>query len=162
MPHRPQKSNVAIYLLLIGSLGLIAAGLSLPAISVSSFWLYREEYSILDGISSFFERGQTLLGVLILTVSVIFPIAKILLGIGLLALSARSARPAGAGTRTTLNAILWLSKWSMTDVFAFALIILLINGQLLASADLHDGLALFAAGVLLSAFAVGRVRARIV
>lgn len=155
-PDRARRGRRRLMLLLLLSLGMVVAGLLLPAVTVSSFWFFEQDLSIWEGIQSFFDEGQTALGLLVLTVSVVFPVTKILLGLLLL------SRDTHLGRRTdgVLALLVWLSKWSMTDVFVFALIVLVLNGQLLTSADIHGGVAVFAAGVLLSAFAVSQVRKR--
>lgn len=159
-PSGPTKSKArrhALFTLLLASLIMILAGLYLPAVTISSLWFYEQDLSIIDAIHEFFDDGQTALGLLVLAVSVIFPIGKILLGILLLIRD----RPARANTGWALGLLVWLSKWSLTDVFVFAMIVLVLNGQLLTSADIHGGVALFAGGVLLSAFAVAQVRNRL-
>ncbi|WOF73342.1 paraquat-inducible protein A [Parvibaculaceae bacterium PLY_AMNH_Bact1] len=154
---QPIKGRRWLMVLLLASLAMVIVGLQVPAVTVHSFWLYENDLSILDGIRSFFDEGQTALGLLVLAVSVVFPVGKILLGMLLIA---RGRRRAG-GTGALLGMLVWLSRWSMTDVFVFALIVLVLNGQLLTSADVHGGVALFAGGVLLSAFAVSQVRRRL-
>ena len=148
------KGRRVLMTLLFISLAMLITGLQLPAVTISSFWLYEQDLSIIDGIRSFFDEGQTALGILVLAVSVVFPISKILLGLFRLARDKPHNRPTGL----VLVLLVWLSKWSMTDVFVFALIVLVLNGQLLTSADIHGGVALFGGGVLLSAFAVSQVR----
>ncbi|MEQ9520065.1 MAG: paraquat-inducible protein A [Parvibaculum sp.] len=155
--QKPRKGRNLLLLLLLSSLVMILVGLNLPAVTISSFWLYEQDLSIIDGINAFFDDGQNALGLLVLAVSVIFPIGKILLGI-LLLLRDRPTRPSAGWA---LDVLVWLSKWSLTDVFVFALIVLVLNGQLLTSADIHGGVALFAGGVLLSAFAVAQIRNRL-
>jgi paraquat-inducible protein A len=137
----------ALEFLLVISLMLLGAGLVLPAITVNSVWVFNREYSIFGGIQSFFEQGQTLLGLLVLFFSVILPIGKILLGFWMLA----QWNATGYAARRTLKLLLFISKWAMADVFVLALVILVINGQLLTSADLKAGIGLFTAGVILSA-----------
>ncbi|MEQ9144341.1 MAG: paraquat-inducible protein A [Parvibaculaceae bacterium] len=155
---RTIKGRRWLTVLLLISLGMVLIGLQLPAVTISSFWLYKTDVSIMDGIRSFFAEGQTALGLLVLAVSVVFPVGKILLGLLLLA----RGRPRLGGPSALLAVLVWLSKWSMTDVFVFALIVLVLNGQLLTSADIHGGVALFAGGVLLSAFGISQVRRRLV
>ena len=153
----PIKGRRWLMTVLLVSLAMVIAGLQVPAVTISSFWFYENDLSILDGIRSFFAEGQTALGLLVLAVSVIFPVGKILLGVVLLARGRRGAKRTGP----LLGLLAWLSRWSMTDVFVFALIVLVLNGQLLTSADVHGGVALFAGGVLLSAFAIAEVRRRL-
>ncbi len=157
MKKRSRAGRNVLLLLLLSSLFMVLVGLNLPAVTINSFWLYEQDLSIIDGIRAFFEDGQNALGALVLAVSVIFPIGKILLGMLLLIRD----QPTHARTGWALDILVWLSKWSLTDVFVFALIVLVLNGQLLTSADIHGGVALFAGGVLLSAFAVAQVRNRL-
>ena len=108
----------------------------------------------MSGISSLFQAGHPALGSLILTVSVIFPLGKIILGfIGLIICESRPLLM--SRVMKTLGA---LSKWSMLDVFAIALAVVVINGRLLSTADLQIGIGLFASGVLLSTFAFSRLQ----
>lgn len=153
----PIKGRRWLMIVLLTSLAMVIVGLQVPAVTVSSFWFYENDLSILDGIQSFFDEGQTALGLLVLGVSVVFPVGKILLGLLLIA----RGRKRSNGTGALLGLLVWLSRWSMTDVFVFALIVLVLNGQLLTTADVHGGVALFAGGVLLSAFAVSQVRRRL-
>ncbi|MFT6491109.1 MAG: paraquat-inducible protein A [Parvibaculaceae bacterium] len=142
---------------LCASLVLVALGLTQPALTVSAFWVYDTQISIFQGIQSFFNQGQVALGLLVLAVSVVFPILKILISLAALLV----AQPGKVGTERLLTGLIWLGKWSMTDVFVFALMVLVLNGQIISSADIHQGVALFAAGVLLSALGTSMVRRRL-
>ncbi len=154
-PARLSKAGSLGYgALLVLSAGMIAFGLNTPAITVRSLYVFTTDYSILGGIRSLFQGGQVLLGILVLVVSVIFPLTKIALG--LIALSTRTIWP--HGTRLLILALSRLSKWSMLDVFAVALAVIVLNGKLFTNADLRTGLWLFAGGVLLSTFALHRLR----
>ena len=153
----PIKGRRWLMSVLLLSLAKDINGLQVPAVTVSTFWFYENDISHLDGIRSFFAEGQTALGLLVLAVSVIFPIGKILLGLLLIARGRRRANRTGP----LLGLLVWLSRWSMTDVFVFALIVLVLNGQLRTRADVHGGVALLAGGVLLSAFAIAEVRRRL-
>lgn len=151
---RPSPIMAAfISVLLIISFGMISIGLYAPAITVNSFYFFTTEYSIMTGIDSLFETGHPVIGSLILTVSVFFPLGKIILGF--IGLAIYETRPRmTARLMSTLSA---LSKWSMLDVFAIALAVVVINGKLLSTADLQVGIGLFASGVLLSTFAFTRL-----
>lgn len=143
--------------LLWAALGLILGGVTLPAFSVSSFWVFERSYSILGGIVSMAESGQTALAVFVFTVSVLFPVGKIVLGLA----AVRQMRAPGARLPRTLPRTLrWLaalSRWSMADVLVLALLVILLNGQLLTTADVHSGIALFALGVIASALGLGLI-----
>ena len=145
--------GAVISVLLMLSFGMICVGLYAPAITVSSFYFFTTEYSIMTGINSLFETGHPVIGYLILTVSVFFPLGKIILG--LIGLAVYETSP--SLTRRMVSALSALSKWSMLDVFAIALTVVVINGRLLSTADLQVGIVLFASGVLLSSFAFSRL-----
>lgn len=139
--------NRMAYGLLWAALVLMIGGVTLPAISVSSFWVFSETYSILGGIVAMAERGDVLLAGFVFTVSVVFPIGKIVLG--LVALK-RMHRP-NAKLARVLGRLSALSRWSMADVLVLALLVIILNGQVLTTADVHSGIALFALGVIASA-----------
>ena len=132
-------------LIFLGSAFCLWFGLTEPALSVTSFYLFGERYSILQGIEAFREDGQVWLAVFLLTVSVVFPAAKIL--VSLLVLITGCAGPLARASTAFLS---WIGKWSMADVFVLAVTVMLIDGRLLSMADLHVGAGLFAAAVLLS------------
>lgn len=154
---RPMRGRKLPAFVLCASLVLVALGLTQPALTVSAFWVYDTQISIFQGIQSFFNQGQVALGLLVLVVSVVFPILKILISLAALLV----AQPGKVGTERLLTGLIWLGKWSMTDVFVFALMVLVLNGQIISSADIHQGVALFAAGVLLSAVGTSMVRRRL-
>ena len=81
----PTKTNpfltFLIGALLVFSLGLIFIGLSVPALKVTMWFVLTREYSLFGGIMSLFENGQTLLGIIVFTFTVVFPIGKIILGL---------------------------------------------------------------------------------
>ena len=152
----PSARNRLAYVLLWAALGLMVGGVTLPAISVSSFWIYEETYSILGGIMAMAERGDILLAAFVFVVSVIFPVGKIVLG--LVALK-RMGRP-DAKLARLLGRLSALSRWSMADVLVLALLVIILNGQVLTTADVHSGVALFALGVTASALGLAIVERR--
>ena len=50
-----------------------------------------------------------------------------------------------------------VSKWSMLDVFIIALAVLVVEGNLLAAADIRFGFVLFTLSVLMSTYAIQRL-----
>ena len=64
-----------------------------------------------------------------------------------------------AAARRLLAWLSVVSKWSMLDVFIIAVTVLVVDGQLLTSADIHAGIIFFAAAVLLSTFSVRQLSA---
>lgn len=149
VPKSVAFSGFVLGLLLLMALILIVVGLTAPALKITSMYVFTREYSILGGILSLFEDGQTLLGVILLLFSVVFPLAKNLLALFCVLILERRPRQ----VRRIVSVIGQLSKWSMVDVFAIALVVLVMNGQLLSSANIDAGVGMFAAGVLLSTLA---------
>lgn len=137
--------------------GLTVAGLMLPALQVDRLWVFTRDISILSGIEGLAGEGQTALAALILALSVIVPLAKIAAGLSI-ALFFPGLGPA-SGALVRLFA--FLGKWSLADVFVLAIIVMIVDGQLLTSANLGLGIYLFAAGVLIAAAATYRLEASI-
>jgi paraquat-inducible protein A len=136
--------------ILLFSLLLILVGLTAPALKVESFYFFTEQYSIWSGIMSLFEQDQLFIGMIILVFSVVFPISKIVLGLA--AYNLYEKQP--ARTAHLIKTIGALSKWSMVDVFAIALVVVVINGRVLSKASIDAGIGMFALGVLLSSLAI--------
>ena len=61
-----------------------------------------------------------------------------------------SPSPAAGDAARLTGALAGLSKWSMLDVFVIARVVLVVDGQLLSSADGHVGVIAFAASVVAS------------
>lgn len=151
----PRRARVA-HGLLWAALGLTVAGVTMPAITVSSFWVYERTYSILGGILAMAERGEAALAAFVFAVSVAFPVGKIVAGLAVL----HRLRQPAPRTARLLAILSQLSRWSMADVLVLALLVVVINGQLLTAADLHSGVALFAGGVVASALGLALVERR--
>lgn len=142
--------------ILILSLVLLALGLSLPALSVGNF-LVRKDYSLLQAVWAFWARGNYMLFVVVGAFSVLIPTLKTLL-------CAYVWFAVPSRHRHAVHLVQWLaalSKWSMLDVFIIALTVLVLEGSLISSADVHVGLIAFAAAVLLSTIGLKRMAALI-
>jgi len=141
---------VGVWLVLAG--GLLAAGLFLPAVSVQRFFLTKE-YSLAEGVFGFLSSGDWFLFLITFVFSILFPVGKIAVCLALW-FFVRRDHPLTARLSGWLAA---LSKWSMLDVFIIALVVLLLNGRLLSSAEVHSGVIAFTAAVLLSTYAARRI-----
>ena len=125
----------------------------MPAISVTSFVVFGETYSILGGVLAFWTDGRYGLFLLVFLFSVVLPLGKVLVGIWAWLAAAPGGSPAGR----LLRAAAWVSRWSMLDVFIVALLVVALEGSLLSTADIHAGLVLFAVGVVVSTVATHRL-----
>lgn len=152
-PHaRPAAAVLAGPLLLL-ALGLLGAGLFLPALAVRRFFV-TDSFSIVDGVLAFAGRGDWFLFAVVGLFSVVVPLLKIALS--LWAWHELPRRPPLA--RRLVGWLSALAKWSMLDVFVIAITVLVIDGSLVDSADVGPGVVLFAAAVLTSAVALGLLR----
>jgi len=140
-------------LVLLAALVLLAFGLFLPAIEITSLFFLGREFSLFDGVFSFFAAGDYFLFVVTLVFTILFPTFKILAGLVLWHAADVSNRFAG----TLLDALAAASKWSMLDVFIIALVVLAADGRLFSGADIRVGVVIFSISVVISTWAVRRL-----
>jgi paraquat-inducible protein A len=154
-PERPDSRgrDPVTGALLLAAAPLLAAGLTMPAVSIRRLAFFEDTYSLLEGILAFWSRGDALLFLLLLAFSVVFPALKIVASV--LAWFLADSRPAMLARLIALLAA--LSRWSMLDVFIVAITVLVADGRLLASADVHAGILLFAGAAIASTAATHRL-----
>lgn len=140
-------------LVLVAALALLAFGLFLPAIEISSFFFLSREFSLFEGVFSFLEAGDYFLFAVTFAFSILFPAFKIVTGLVLW----HAADVTGPSAHALLNGLAAASKWSMLDVFIIALVVLVADGRLLSGADIRIGVIVFSASVLVSTWAVRRL-----
>jgi len=144
--------NRLVGLWLFLSLGLLLAGLFLPAITVRAL-IFSRELSLFESVIGFLDSGEYFLFAITFPFTILFPLAKILTGLALWYV----VETRGYLAVRLLAWLAGISKWSMLDVFVIALMVLVADGRLLTSADIHAGVVVFAAAVLLSTFAIRRL-----
>jgi paraquat-inducible protein A len=140
--------------LLLAALALFAAGLTMPAFSITSLAWFTSTFSLLDGVFAFYRAQNYVLFAVVFVFSLVLPASKILVGLWAWAAGLRG-HPALGGVLGWLAAV---SKWSMLDVFIVALMVLALEGSLLTFSDIHAGIVLFAASVVLSTLAMMRLQ----
>jgi paraquat-inducible protein A len=132
--------------LLIGvSCLLLAAGLLLPLMHVQKMVLWKNEYSVTTGVISLWEQGERLLAAVVFFFSVIFPIVK-LVSLAIIWLWPLSDQY----RQSVLHWLGILGKWSMLDVFAVAILIVLVKLGPLARIEPQAGVYAFALAIILS------------
>ncbi len=139
---------------LILSAVLLAGGLFLPALTLSRFF-FSEQHSLAGAVFAFAAAGNWFLFTVTFLLTILFPLGKVGACAALWLLAPRG----GATARRLAAWLAALSRWSMADVFIIALVVLAVDGSLFTTADLHIGVLLFTAGVLLSTWAARRVQA---
>jgi paraquat-inducible protein A len=142
---------VGVWLVLAAA--LLAAGLFLPAVTVRKLFVLSREYSLSEAVFAFLDAGEVFLFAVTFAFTIAFPVAKVAVCLALWFV----VRGGSASAARLVRILAGLSKWSMLDVFIIALVVLVVDGQLLSSADVHAGVIAFTAAVVLSTYAVRRI-----
>ncbi|MES9993341.1 MAG: paraquat-inducible protein A [Candidatus Thiodiazotropha sp.] len=150
----PQSIRWLRLLLLLAS-GLLLAGLYLPMLTLTKFLFIANSFSVISGIMALLQRDHWFLFILVGMFSVVLPIVKIVLLFLLLQLRELDS--------TRYNRLLTLmhdyGRWGMLDVMVVAVMVVAVKLDVIAEIEIHVGLYLFAAAVLLIMFITHRVAA---
>lgn len=149
----PPRRDLIAGILLLLALPMLVGGLLMPAISVTKLMLFADTYSIFEAVFTFWTAGQYGLFALVFFFSLVFPVAKILTALW----AWFFATDDNDVTRRILGVFAAVSRWSMLDVFIVAITVLVIEGSLLTTADIHFGIILFALSVIFSTIALHRI-----
>lgn len=142
-------SNRLAAVLAVLALLCLGVGLSTPFMTMDKLGT-RNTFSLVGGVIELFERGNVVIGAVLLVFSVIFPIVKLL---ALLAATSSHA-PLTTQWRKVLHKAADLTgKYSMLDVMVIAVIIVLVKFKDLAHVEAHGGVVWFCAAVVLSLLA---------
>ena len=136
---------------LITALLLFPLGLLLPIVKTKMFVVFADYYSILGVGFGFLEKGDLLLGLIVLVFSVVFPTWK------LWTLYKMCFYPKETIHDMNLRRLEMLGKWSMLDVFVVALVVFTLKGGAGFSALLMPGAYFFGASILLTMIASDRI-----
>jgi paraquat-inducible protein A len=149
----PEQSAVWLRGLLALSTCLLLAGLYLPMLTLTKFMFIANSFSVVSGIVELFKRGHWFLFILVGLFSVVLPILKILLLFVLLQLRE-------VNSRRYIKALKMMhdyGRWGMLDVMVVAVMIVTVKLDVIAEIQLHIGLYLFAAAVLLIMYITHRI-----
>lgn len=149
----PQKNANRLRLLLVTATLLFVAGLFLPMITLSRFILIKNSFSVFSGVVELLRNGQILLFLIVTGFSVVLPLMKI-------AVLYRLLSPQTMG-RTQMHRYLHLmheyGRWAMLDVLVVAVLIVTVKLGAIASIEVHPGLYVFGASVLLIMYITHRI-----
>ncbi|MEM9604442.1 MAG: paraquat-inducible protein A [Pseudomonadota bacterium] len=132
---------------------LLALGVFSPLLTVKKMLLWKNTLSVAGTLEALHGEGQYMLLAVIAVFSLVLPLVK--LGV-LYRVVFWPPRTAGA-TRTWLTAIHDFGRWAMLDVLVVAVLLVALKLGALASVQLHNGLYLFTAAVVLIAAITHRV-----
>ncbi|MCU7932422.1 MAG: paraquat-inducible protein A [Candidatus Thiodiazotropha sp. (ex Codakia rugifera)] len=140
------------WLLLLTSC-LLMAGLYMPMVTLTKFLFIANSFSVLSGVQELFNREQWFLFLIVGIFSVILPVLKIVLLY--LLLHYREIRTAQFGH--LLKMMHDYGRWAMLDVMVVAVMIVTVKLGVIAEIEIHTGLYLFGAAVLLIMYITHRV-----
>lgn len=143
-----RASNSRTAAIAAAALILYPLAVSLPLISIEQFG-HQSEASILQGVTALLGRGHLLVGLVVLSCSVILPILKL---VALLVISAgetlRSHHRA-----LTYRLVEWTGRWGMLDVLLVAILVAVLKLGDFVEVTVGPGLLAFASCVFLSLLA---------
>ena len=150
IPRRAARRLTA--LLLVTTL-LLLTGLFLPMLTLTKFLFIANSFSIVSGLVELFQRGQWVIFTAIGLFSVVLPLLKI----GLLFLLLRHREIRSPRYARLLRMMHDYGRWAMLDVMVVAVMIVTVKLGVVAEVEIHPGLYLFGAAVLLIMFITHRV-----
>lgn len=127
-----------------------------PIMSVKTWIFFYEEVTIMEAATRLYRDGFLFLALLVFVFAVVFPALKLLVLGRAWYLAAGSL--GGANIDGVLKVFDHMGKWSMLDVFIVAVIVVSTQSSMVADAQLHPGLYLFAASILISMSAMFDLR----
>ena len=124
---------------------LLRAGLLLPLIHVQKMVFWKNNYSVVTGITSLWHQNQWLLAAVVFFFSLVFPVLKlaVLAGIWFVPLTEQQRQ-------RLLQWLGVLGKWSMLDVFAVAILIVLVKLGPVVKIEPQPGVYAFTLAIIFS------------
>jgi len=142
------KQRTILNLLVVAALVFFVVGVTAPIMTISKMLVFDNTFSIAGGVRTLFGAGEWLLAIIIGAFSLLLPLVKIALIVCVTNLP-RSA----SGDRWT-EALEYIGKWSMLDVFVVAVLLASIKLGTIVTVEIHYGLHAFAVSVLCSMVAL--------
>ena len=149
----PQETARRLWWLLLLATVLLAVGINFPMLTISQFIVMKTSFSVVSGIYQLLRNGQILLFLLVALFSLVLPVLKIVVLFRILSVK--------HGNPVVISRYLHLmheyGRWSMLDVLVVAVLIVAVKLGTIASIEIHFGLYVFAAAVLLIMYVTNRV-----
>ncbi len=140
------RQGIIINLLLLLALATLIIGVTAPLLTLEKMYFFENTISLFSTITSLFAQKEWFLFIVIALFSLCVPVIKI----ASLVLILNLEYDKGSFLDKTLHVIELIGKWSMLDVFVVALLLVSVKLGVLAKVDVHYGLTVFAASVLLT------------
>ena len=127
------------------AIGLFIGGICMPMMTLSTFVLFENSISLLSGLYALGKDQQYLLLILISAVSLVLPALKFHVLYRIL-FHSESQTPQQARLFKLMHDY---GRWGMLDVMVVALLVVTVKLGAIASVEIHTGLYVFSAAVLL-------------
>jgi len=124
---------------------LFLLGISMPMLTITQLLVFDNTVSVISGVGELFKTGHFILFMLIAIFSLALPILKI--GVIYYALSVIQQSP--KKFEKYLHLIHRYGRWAMLDVMVVALLIVTVKLGAIARIEVHEGLYVFGASVIL-------------
>jgi len=144
-------------LMLLASLVALGFGLVLPALTIEQFWIFESSKSIGGAVLTLFAKGNILLGLVVATFSIVFPLAKLFLTLRIW----MAPDITDPGVQQAIRWTVALGKWSMLDVFMAAIVVATLTLGMIASVTTDIGLYIFGGAIVLAMLASHRLEGRL-
>ena len=149
----PGRETKLLLGLLVLATGLLAAGLSLPMMTITKLIMFSNSFSVVSAVFELAQKGHLLLFIIVATFSIVMPILKIVILFKLVLNRENNSK--------LINKLLHLmheyGRWAMLDVMVVALLIVMVKLGAIASIEVHSGLYIFGISVLLIMYITRRI-----
>lgn len=147
-----KKAKLLLWVLLLAT-ALFLVGMFLPMITLTKLLLFKNSFSVISGVVELLRNGQYPLFIVVVGFSVVLPLMKI--GVLFLLLSHRCSET--PKIERYLDLMHEYGRWAMLDVMVVAVLIVTVKLGAIASIEVHAGLYVFGAAVLLIMYITNRV-----
>lgn len=142
--RHPGTSLVIMALLTVSTI-LLLVGIFAPMMTLTKFVWVENSFSLFAGTLQLFVDGQYFLFIILLSFSILLPVAKLLLLFRFWYADSGSYEQ----LQHFMNWITHYGKWSMLDVFVVALLLVIVKLGALATVQVHYGIYMYASAGLL-------------
>lgn len=141
----PKQAIMINLLILVALIGLVI-GVTAPLLTLEKLYFFENTVSLFSTITGLFAQKEWFLFFIIAIFSLCIPVIKIASLLLILNIEYKK----GSFLDKALHIIETFGKWSMLDVFVVALLLVSVKLGVLAKVEVHYGLYVFAASVLLT------------
>lgn len=145
--NQPRISKIhywTVNLLLLITAASLGFGLVMPLITFKQLIFFTNTFSVFSGIQALYSEKHYLLFIIIFLFSIVIPILKLIM------LMVNWNFPVSNNNfrAKLLSFSTQIARWSMLDVFAVAVFVVMMKIDLIAKVETHQGLVIFTGAVL--------------